>query len=567
MRVRAAWVVAAMALAAALAPLTPSNAEGTASGAEAGLTMSLHGRLVVVPAETPGGHPAYGVALADGDIVPVRGRFGAHARTGDRVRTRLALPRTVARQLTTAGVAPTPGTDVSAASDAGRTALDVVAGSSLTLPLAQAPTVTAPAASVTPVVHRQYVAAVDNLGTLGETDAQLLAHVSTVGSYWQKESGGAISGITVPTTVQHYATTLPTTDCGLGADFFDVVQEAEKQFPGIDPFGGTDQLVVFVPDSCNTGQVVGEGSVGTSFASGGALVVKADASVDGTYAHETGHNYGFEHANVRDGADSLEYYGTYDVMGFALQGFNQLTALSTPYRVFQGITQPGEIADVSLGAGNVPVQQTATIRPRSDDNGLRSIRVTDPATGRDLYLDYRSGTGIDSGAFYTRTGYYLKSPDGNLFYAPGIVITAARNGSGVDDLVTTTTGDTSIPAGGTWTNASKTLTVHVNSLTSAGASVTVSYRPTLAALQTARPTITGRARVGRTLTAAHGRWTPGTTFTYAWYADGHRILHRSGSSLRLARAQRGRRITVKVTGHHPGYQRAARRSAPTAVVR
>ena len=44
----------------------------------------------------------------------------------------------------------------------------------------------------------------------------------------------------------------------------------------------------------------------------------------------------------------MEYYGIYDVMGFALASrFNQLTALSTPFRVFQGITDPGEIQDVA----------------------------------------------------------------------------------------------------------------------------------------------------------------------------------------------------------------------------
>ena len=45
----------------------------------------------------------------------------------------------------------------------------------------------------------------------------------------------------------------------------------------------------------------------------------------------------------------MEYYGAYDVMGFALGGYNQLTALSTPFRVFQGITDAGEIRDVPLG--------------------------------------------------------------------------------------------------------------------------------------------------------------------------------------------------------------------------
>jgi hypothetical protein len=140
--------------------------------------------------------------------------------------------------------------------------------------------------------------------------------------------------------------------------------------------------VVFVPPSCSSGGMVGEGTIDASFASGGALIVKAGTAIDGTYAHESGHNYGFTHANARRFGSSVEYYGAYDVMGFALGGYNQLTALSTPYRVFQGITDVGEIKDVSLGSTSRGVRATATIRPRSHDAGLRSVRVVDPGTGK-----------------------------------------------------------------------------------------------------------------------------------------------------------------------------------------
>src|SRR5699024_8164022 len=105
------------------------------------------------------------------------------------------------------------------------------------------------------------------------------------------------------------------------------------QFPSLDlSQNSPDQLDVFVPPSCSSGGIVGEGSVGSSFASGSVLIVKAGDSIESTYGHETGHNYGFEHANARYGTDSMEYYGVYDVMGSAIGGYDQLTALSTPYR-------------------------------------------------------------------------------------------------------------------------------------------------------------------------------------------------------------------------------------------
>ncbi len=149
-------------------------------------------------------------------------------------------------------------------------------------------------------------------------------------------------------------------------------------------------------------------------------------SIEGVYAHEAGHNYGFQHANARYSGSSLEYYGIYDVMGFALPSqYNMLTALSTPYRVFQGITVAGEIQD------RRPRQRALVGARHRDDQtaqrhtGLRSVRVKDPDTGEALYLDYRSGTGQDTGAAYAGGGS-LVSGSNLIFYAPGVTINAAR---------------------------------------------------------------------------------------------------------------------------------------------
>jgi hypothetical protein len=608
-------------------------------------SIRVHGRLLVVPSELPSGRARYGVALAGGDIVPVRGRFGPDVRSGAIFDGRLSVPTSV---LTTLARRDESGTAA---------ALRLADRRSLTLSVVGMPSVTAPTISsaVTPTTHPQFVAALSNKGTL-QTDPQLLAHVSTVGDYWTAESNGVISGITVPATVMHYNTTLKTADCGLGSDFFDVVQEAAEQFPTLDlSQPGPDQLVVFVPQSCPSGGIVGEGTVGQSFASGGALVVKAGDSIEGTYAHETGHNYGFEHANARYAGSSLEYYGVYDVMGFALPPpFNQLTALSTPYRVFQGVTDPGEIQDVSPGTGPDPVHVSTVIKPRSDDSGVRSVRIQNPDTGEHLYLDYRSGTGQDLAAFYTQTGLSLSSGRGPLYYAPGVTINAARSGSGVDTLVVDKQGDTSLGAGTSWRNASGDLRVTVTSLASSGADVSIDYAPLITpaptpkvtgtprvgrtlsvapgnwmsgvtlhvqwyvgssavpgatgttytprardlgkrvrlkvtgtksgyasvtrtshatsavapgALTSSRPTIGGKAKVGRSLKARHHAWSSGTTFSYRWYASGRRIKHATAATLRLTRAQTGKRITVKVTGKKRGYTTVSRISAPTRKVR
>jgi hypothetical protein len=524
------------------------------AAAAPGPTVSVHGRLLVVPAETPGGHPAYAVALDDGDIVPVRGSFAPDVRTGAVFDGRLGIPTGVVDTMLRRG-------------ETGRTAaLRIVDRRSLSLRVVGSASATAVSPAVTPTAHQQYIAALDNKGSLGQTDSALLGHVTTVGTYWQGESNGAISSIGVPATVKHYNTGVSTTDCGLGNDFFDVVEEAAAKFPGIDMFGGTDQLVLFVSSACQSGGIVGEGTIGASFASGGALVVKAGTAIDGTYAHETGHNYGFEHANARWAGTSMEYYGIYDVMGFALSGVNQLTALSTPFRVFQGITDAGEIQDVALGDQSTAVHVSATIRPRSDATGLRSVRVSDPDTGEKLYLDYRSGTGQDDGSAYLDE-WGLNSNKGVVWYAPGVTVNAARSGGGVDTFVVDGSGDTSLGAGATWTNASGNLAVHVTAVSASGADVTVDFTPPQDFTSVGTPVIGGNVSVGGSVSLDTGTWSPTpTSTTVRWTADGSPVANTNDkTSFVPAAGLVGKQLVATVTQARAGYKTTTVQSSPVTV--
>jgi hypothetical protein len=542
----------------------PGRAEAVAQSGI--VSVAVHGRLLVVPSETPGGHPSYGVALADGDIVPVRGSFDPSVRTGAVFDGRLAVPASVTAALARRG----------AVADAPRAALRLVDRRSLTLAVVGAPSVTAVAPAVTPTTHRQFVAVVDNKGPVGQTDAQLLAHVTNVGTYWTGQSNGAIAGITVPATVKHFDDTTGSTTCGLGpdtADFFNLVDEAVAQFPAgtVDvTLNSPDQLVLFVPESCFAGTTVGRGTIGSSFATGGLLVAEASSSIEGVYAHETGHNYGFQHANARVGGVSQEYFGVYDVMGFALPaGFNMLTALSTPYRVFQGVTDPGEIQDVALGDRTQPVHLTATIKPRSDASGLRSLRVVNPDTDETLYLDYRAGTGTDVGAFYVGSPG-LTSGTGPVLYGKGVVLTGARGNNGVDDLTLNAAGATSLGAGSSWTNASGTLAIKVTSIApgNTGAAVSVDFTPATQAFTTvATPVIGGNASVAGTVTLDPGAWTPAATATtIRWTAAGVPVPNTNDrTSFVPSPALVGKQLVATVTGSRPGFVTTAVSSAPVTV--
>ncbi|GGS18321.1 hypothetical protein GCM10010252_67220 [Streptomyces aureoverticillatus] len=84
---------------------------------------------------------------------------------------------------------------------------------------------------------------------------------------------------------------------------------------------------------------------------------------------------------------------------------------------------------------------------------------------------------------------------------------------------------------------------------------------------TKAPAISGTARVGKVLQAAPGTWSPAPgSYTYQWYANGSRITGASKSSLTLKSAQRGKKITVKVTAHRTGHRDGTATSRATGTV-
>lgn len=68
------------------------------------------------------------------------------------------------------------------------------------------------------------------------------------------------------------------------------------------------------------------------------------------------------------------------------------------------------------------------------------------------------------------------------------------------------------------------------------------------------PRISGTYRVGRTLTASLGRWSPAPShYTFQWLRDGRAITKATKASYKLTRSDRRHRISVKVTVKRSGY--------------
>ncbi|MET0303310.1 MAG: hypothetical protein ABW040_04605 [Microbacteriaceae bacterium] len=89
----------------------------------------------------------------------------------------------------------------------------------------------------------------------------------------------------------------------------------------------------------------------------------------------------------------------------------------------------------------------------------------------------------------------------------------------------------------------------------------------LGAITTSAPVISGTAKVGSTLTAAAGSWSPQPVApTFQWSRSGVPIPDATEATYALVTADAGHRITVTATGDVRGYAAASATSAPTVVV-
>lgn len=85
-------------------------------------------------------------------------------------------------------------------------------------------------------------------------------------------------------------------------------------------------------------------------------------------------------------------------------------------------------------------------------------------------------------------------------------------------------------------------------------------------LKTTKPSISGKAKVGKTLTVKAGAWSPKPTMSYRWYANGKALKKATSTKLKLTTKLKGKKITVRVTGRLSGYATATVASGSTKKV-
>lgn len=87
-------------------------------------------------------------------------------------------------------------------------------------------------------------------------------------------------------------------------------------------------------------------------------------------------------------------------------------------------------------------------------------------------------------------------------------------------------------------------------------------------LSGAKPTITGTTTVGQILTATIGAWNPSdTTLTYQWYRNSKKIKNAKALTYTLVKADKGKKISIKVTGKKTGYTNLTKASKKTGKVK
>lgn len=529
-----ARVTLATAAAVTAALLTPAQG-GAAPTAAAGDTIDVTGTVLVLAGEG-GERDRYSLLLPSGRSIELADGFTAEPMS----------------RFVGSVVVPGAGSGTTLTGSLRAGTLRRAALSSTPLEVVRA-RVSNRAPSPGPSAHTTYVAKVTTFGTIGLSDAQVLAGVSSAQQYWVGQSAGMIPGWTTASGV------VPVTagagsvagGCGLGnggADFGAIVDDVAAQaFPGVDFSGkAPNHLVVVVPDGCG-GDTGGRGRLGATFANGGPVILQAEPGINFRVVleHELGHNVGLQHANN----DAEEYGDVYEVMGAGPANYPN-PVLGTVYRWEQGIIAPGEVVDGTAGG-------SWSLAARSAATGLRSVVFIDPDTGRRHFVDSRTGAGDDAGSYYTANAACCVR---GQTYRPGITVERENESSGAF-LRAVAGNDGALQSGEAWSNSSGTLTVTGN-----GATVSISRAPApYGPVGGGSATVPAPTALRDVTVVASGFSPTPAGYRYQWTLDGRAIAGAEEPTFRPTAAMAGGALSVVVTAYAPGYDPVSRTSVPQAV--
>ena len=350
----------------------------------------------------------YYVRLDDGGTVGIAGDL-AGVTSGAEFSGTVAIPDDVSARLPerfALDIENAPDDAIDADSLAGTQVIELTTEDSVPLEVVQA-TVRPPLARASAPALHTVDFAVLNGAVFSDSDANTIT--TGLSAFWSSQTNGQISSVTRPLAVQRFTTALLAS-----CDYFGIWDQAAARFGHVNAdgyFTGNRHLVVIVdqPDSaCG----VGLGTVGSDIHEGGVTWANVDGNTDlHTIAHEIGHNVGLGHSDLHlcedpskfegtlaEDCGDLEYFDVFDVMAMSIDGgpvvnTNSLPALNATHKALLDGYSAG-------GLGKPTADASMLLSPASASSGLRAIRVVDPIDSGVYYIEYRSGTGMDAGAFY-----------------------------------------------------------------------------------------------------------------------------------------------------------------------
>ena len=233
-----------------------------------------------------------------------------------------------------------------------------------------------------------------------------------------------------------------------------------------------------------------------------------------------------------------------------------------------GVPVPGATKE-TYDLGTDDLGTVISVGVTGTKSGYTTLTKTSPATA-----PIASGT-ITNSDKPTVSGEAKVGSDltvqGGSWTPDGTALTYSWHANGTP--ISGATGKTFVP---TTAQTTKTLTVSVTAAKPGFAPTTVDSEATAPVVDeaapkvitnTVAPTITGGSEIGSWVEVAGGTWSPsGVSFAYQWYRAGKAVSGGTKTRYKLTSADRGKTITVKVTGSKTGLPSLSKTSRATAKV-
>lgn len=308
----------------------------------------------------------------------------------------------------------------------------------------------APAATTGRKVHSADVVFITDATT--SQVAAIKDLMTLTSNYWKKESEGLVAGIVMNAVVQLKPGRVDACDPNAASEM------ARAEFPGVDHYSNARHLVVLVDKKCGPGTAAGWGDVYTLHG-GGEVYVNLGSRFPntplrdglGVVAHEFGHNFGLLHSGARfcdaNAVDTWlnnvwvfnpwgakksgqlctddEYGDSWSVMGYYRPQLGAvIPSLPISQKAAIEVLPRGAIPVITRAGGK---SQRFTLATLGAGGGLRGLQVQHSTGTESFYVEYRSGTGQDSGANqvdasqrgvrilkqYDRGSVVISTPDGS----------------------------------------------------------------------------------------------------------------------------------------------------------